>query len=702
MGLDQRGDHRADIQGIRAIAVSAVVAFHAGLPLPGGFTGVDIFFVISGFVITRMLRREWEHSGDLHLSQFYFRRFKRLMPALSLLVTCVAIANLLLLSPLGSEVRVSAFTGIASILMSANLAISKMTGDYFSPAADGNPLLNTWSLSVEEQFYVLFPAVLLITLSIAASKKSQRLPIIVLALLGAASILLMVRGHLQSTFGEHFRFYSPAARAWEFAAGSWLALLEPRITPPSKRMSLILALAAIASIVMSFILLGKSPTSLGLAVSFPVMSTAALIYAGSSGANNNVVLRALAWTPVKAIGDISYSWYLWHWPILVLVSVVYASTLAKFFAVLLSLLIAFLSTRYVEDPLRRKTITGTSRRLAFIGCVTAPPIVACCLLLLANSFSYWSNTIKSYKNSIDAHHAAYDAGCASGYVPASLSNEDKCRWNTSGSGMPIYLIGDSNADHLSEALIGAAHQLGRPLFIHSQLGCPFIGRSWADATDERMAECLKTSDSIISLFRATRPGTVVLGVSDSLFIGVAVGPTRDTESSDPRIWKPYLQRELERLIALLQAEGHHVLLVLPLPKFVSEDRKRVLFEVGKCSTIGVLQRICPKEISLPQEYHERLQSDAREIINLAAERTKSALVDLFPPFCPDRTCSNFGRNGIQYRDAGHITVEASLSLADVFSRALSSSSQDGMAPTTRDDTISSSFSTLRAEPRLYK
>ena len=150
---------RPDIQGLRAIAVVMVVAFHAGLPVPGGFVGVDVFFVISGFVITTMLQREWVSSGRIRFRQFYLKRFKRLTPALALLVSITLIASAVVLSPLGPQ-EIAAKTGIGAMLLSANFVIARSTGGYFDPAAATNPLLNTWSLSVEEQFYLVFPAVI--------------------------------------------------------------------------------------------------------------------------------------------------------------------------------------------------------------------------------------------------------------------------------------------------------------------------------------------------------------------------------------------------------------------------------------------------------------------------------------------------------------------------------------------------------------
>lgn len=150
---------RLDIQGLRAIAILMVVAFHSGLPVPGGFVWVDVFFVISGFVITAMLMREWATTGRIRFGRFYVRRFKRLTPALALMVAVTMIISVFVLSPLGTQ-QTAAKTAFGAILLVANLVIARTTGGYFSAPAEINPLLNVWSLSVEEQFYLGFPAIL--------------------------------------------------------------------------------------------------------------------------------------------------------------------------------------------------------------------------------------------------------------------------------------------------------------------------------------------------------------------------------------------------------------------------------------------------------------------------------------------------------------------------------------------------------------
>ena len=233
---------RRDIQGLRALAVLTVVAFHAGLPLPGGFVGVDVFFVISGFVITGMLRREWETTGRIRFGAFYIRRFKRLTPALALVVGVTAVMSSLILSPSGPQ-QEAAETAIGAMLLVANWVIAGATGGYFDAPAEANPLLHTWTLAVEEQFYLVFPAVLAAGWMLAArNDRFKQVCFVVVGLIAFASFVLADVGHVLANSSWLLGFYSPATRAWEFALGALLALAATRVTIRSRNLALGLGL----------------------------------------------------------------------------------------------------------------------------------------------------------------------------------------------------------------------------------------------------------------------------------------------------------------------------------------------------------------------------------------------------------------------------------------------------------------------------
>jgi peptidoglycan/LPS O-acetylase OafA/YrhL len=224
-----RSDRRRDIQGLRALAVLLVVAYHAGAPLPGGFTGVDVFFAISGFVIARALIRELASTGGLRLGRFYARRVRRLLPALAVMLIAVALLGTLA-SPVAGQ-RMGGLTGIRASLFAANVYLYHLGTGYFDVSASLDPLLHTWTLAVEEQFYLVFPALLLL-----GWRLGRRLAAVLLVGAVSAGSFYLALEYSQA-FGiggvahpQRFAFYASPTRAWEFGAGSLLALGSPLLS----------------------------------------------------------------------------------------------------------------------------------------------------------------------------------------------------------------------------------------------------------------------------------------------------------------------------------------------------------------------------------------------------------------------------------------------------------------------------------------
>ncbi len=320
---------RRDVQGLRAIAVLLVVLFHAELPVPGGFVGVDVFFVISGFVITAMLMREWARHGRIRFGHFYFRRFLRLTPALALVVAIVALASVFLQNPFGAQ-QTTARTGMGAMLLSANYVIGHAAGDYFADNATTNPLLHTWSLSVEEQFYLVFPALLAVAW-LLVRRGRPKAPLVIVTAIAVASFALGVAWSFGSTWAEglttyfggpeSFAFYSSLTRGWEFAAGALLALGLSRIPVPTPAVArLIGAVGAVVLAVSAFAIHDSQPFP-GVVALLPVAGTVLLILAGSH--HTTGVSSALSTRPMVWLGDISYSWYLWHWPLIVFAALLF-------------------------------------------------------------------------------------------------------------------------------------------------------------------------------------------------------------------------------------------------------------------------------------------------------------------------------------------------------------------------------------------
>jgi peptidoglycan/LPS O-acetylase OafA/YrhL len=378
------GHFRPDIEGMRAIAVLLILLFHAGIPLfPGGYVGVDVFFVISGFLITGLLIRELEASGTIRRARFYARRIRRLLPAAALLLVAVTALTIVALPTLR-------WAGIAtdirwSALYAVNWRFAEQAVDYLAAEEAAGPLQHFWSLAVEEQFYLLWPLLLLGAGRFAGRLRLRLRPtlLIALAIIGIPSLLWSI----YLTGAEPDRaFFVSTTRMWELALGGGIAILAPAISQLSRRVGAVFAAAGLAGIGV----VGMGYDSLtpfpGWLATVPVVATALLISAGII-APTSATARILGSQPMQAIGARSYSLYLWHWPLLV-VAVANWGPLSAWEGtgvVALSALPAIASYRFVEGPLRRSStfISPPRRGLAYGFALTAVGLAAAAVLTIA-------------------------------------------------------------------------------------------------------------------------------------------------------------------------------------------------------------------------------------------------------------------------------------------------------------------------------
>ena len=451
---------RLDIQGLRAVAVLLVVANHARLPVPGGFVGVDVFFVISGFVITGMIHRE-RSTGRFGFGRFYLRRFKRLTPALALMVAVTMVLSFCLLSPFGSQ-QTAAQTGIGAMLLVANFVIARNTGGYLNSPAESNPLLHTWSLSVEEQFYLVFPAILVLgwVLSERGGRRWAR------ATLLAGTVALISFGlaaigadRLAPGGADWFLgFYSPFTRAWEFAVGALLAIATTSRSLRSDKLAHALAWLGVALLAGSALLTNSTTPFPGPWTLLPVGGTLLVIAAGTH--HTTQASRALARPAVVKVGDWSYSIYLWHWPLVVFAVHLWPDVgFALLGAATLSFLPAVASYRWVEDPLRRLAPMTRPRTLALVAAVVSPAILLAATVGLAAD-RYWLPRYKSGAVPIthqgDTGWTDWDAYLRKTYHPCThqairdaalkwkgISN---CHQSKPGSRIDVAVVGDSHAE----------------------------------------------------------------------------------------------------------------------------------------------------------------------------------------------------------------------------------------------------------------
>ena len=447
---------------MRAIAVGMVVAFHAGIPVPGGFVGVDVFFVISGFVITAMLHREKVRTGRIGFPQFYLKRLIRLAPALALLVVLTMIASAIIFSPFGAQTN-AAKTGIGAILFTANFVIARSTGGYFDSAAENNPLLNTWSLSVEEQFYMAFPAVIAFAWYIASqSRRLHRFPFLLFSSIAVLSFGLALAGSFDRAFKGSdliLGFYSPFTRAWEFIVGAILALTLAKVQPKkSHKFMTIIGMLGIGMLIASLWLITESTMFPGPWTLLPVAGTLLLLYAGIS---KNPVSSTLSARPLVRIGDWSYSIYLWHWPFIVFAVFLWPfSYLTAIIAAAVSIAPAVASYYLVEQPIRNRGVYSRKYVMKLISVVTIPPLGLAALLGLTAEY-YWQPQYSSGEISPifdgDTFVSFIDSSTVDSFYQCNLKDlsYSNCRQSKSEGPIDIAIIGDSHAEHLFAGLAGS-------------------------------------------------------------------------------------------------------------------------------------------------------------------------------------------------------------------------------------------------------
>ncbi|WP_243064240.1 acyltransferase family protein [Humibacter sp. RRB41] len=539
---------RPDIQGMRALAVLAVVANHAGLPFAtGGFVGVDVFFVISGYLITAQLVREHGATGRVRFAAFYGRRARRILPASFAVLAATVVAAMLCVAPaLRPQVLSDA---IATALYVPNLAFAAQQTDYLANTTP-SVLQHYWSLGVEEQFYLVWPALLVAVLALAGwivRRTGRRMPapapavrltvLVVMSVLLLASVIACV---VQTSTDQPLAFFSPWTRAWEFGAGALAALAVREgadlVRPPSRlreTCTAVLAWAGLAVIVGCCVLYTATTVFPGIAVVAPVLGAVAMI-AGGRGAPRFGPNRMLALPPVLFVGAISYSLYLVHWPVLDLVqaSVGYEHPLALWATTGLavaSVPVAWLLYRFVEEPSRRsrRSVAVRPRRTLIAALGSSALLVGACVLALTVT-----SATPLASDRIAASVAPSAPPVETAYVPANLTPDlqhatdddpalysDSCELDSKasaphpcrfGSGeQTIALFGDSHAAQWFPALRRVAAGAGYSLVTQTKSGCPAAAVE-VDYKGAPYASCDAWRASVIAQLQADPPDVIVL------------------------------------------------------------------------------------------------------------------------------------------------------------------------------------------------
>lgn len=522
---------RPDVQGLRAVAVLAVVLFHAFPPLaPGGFLGVDVFFVVSGFLISRIIRDSHASPQGFSISGFYAKRLKRLFPALFVMIASCLVAGAFLLAP--SQYKELAATSIAATFSLSNLEFYRII-DYFNSNADIKPLLHTWSLSVEEQFYLFFPIAFVWILRLRRSTQAWAL---LFAFLCFATLEEILRNKSVSA-----AFYFAPARGFEFICGVAVNYIPPVSVVRRRLLAVLAALLLIGSI---FFLPFLAPLP-GLALSVPCFATAALLYSGE-GDSQGPVVKVLCLSPMRRIGDWSYSIYLWHWPMLAFARSQATEDLSPGFIVVLVLCaigIGCVSYLYIERPILKIKLARRAS-FGFAGAGSGLILICSGVISILQGFPqrYSPEAQALFSSANDFNHRREECH---GNDDRSPSYRGSCLWGDPYGSPEIVVWGDSHGAELSVALgkDEAKNHLAVREVTYS--ACP----PSIDYRAPTRHHCIKHNrDMLDSIINDARVRVVVMVANASLYSG-----------------DPAFLRGVRRAALEISKAGKRVVLVKPFP-----------------------------------------------------------------------------------------------------------------------------------------
>jgi peptidoglycan/LPS O-acetylase OafA/YrhL len=493
--------YRPEIDGLRAIAVIAVVLFHFGIGLPGGFVGVDVFFVISGYLITRLVLRATE-CDTLSVGVFFERRIRRIFPALFVVVASTLAVGYWMLLP--DELKKLGRSSVAQSFGIANIYFWRDTG-YFSGPANNKPLLHTWSLAVEEQFYLLLPLVLVFCKSM--SRKKVFLILSLVALVSFSASVYSVIYHPNGTF------YLLPTRAWELLLGCGLAALPWQFKSQPVRDTLVACIGLVALSLPMFFYNSRT-TFPGLAAVPPVIGTALIIFASSS-TPSIWPCKLLSLRPAVFLGLISYSLYLWHWPIIVFTRMYFGDLHWQqlVLALSLSLALSFLTWKWVEMPFRHSVLIAQRKRVFRTALTMNVAVVSISATFIASGGlpKRFPDSLNSIFVDTYRHGAEYVTDLSDRLDFAVIPKLGIEPVVSIDNARPDFIVwGDSHASAISSVIDDVASELhlsGRVIAVSGLPGIPNIYR----ISNERPGDVESAWQSqVMALLREQKPRVLIL------------------------------------------------------------------------------------------------------------------------------------------------------------------------------------------------
>jgi peptidoglycan/LPS O-acetylase OafA/YrhL len=687
---------RADIEGLRAIAVVSVLLYHAKLgPFDGGYVGVDVFFVVSGFLITRLLVRDVTKLGGRSLPNFWARRARRLLPASALVIISTLVVGWSVLDPL--SFRSLARDAIAAGAFVVNMVFARRDGDYFASELAPSPLLHFWSLAVEEQFYLVWPLILMVVVRMRSGKRTALIATIGVLWVASFAASIVVTGR-----NAPWAFYLLPTRAWELLSGAAVAILGPAIAAKlSEPVRAALAWVGLGVVASSMLLLTTRAEFPGWIALWPVVGTVAVVLAGIDPSERGAQ-RLLGAKPMIWIGQRSYGIYLWHWPALVLGAAAWGPLAAWERAALLIVSVAVAAAAYhlFENPIRhlpwltfrpaRSLLLGGALVAAVVGVgavmlraprqldsgavavsaaievpSTVPEVVTTEPAVPVSTIAGPTTTIDDPVDLADvvapivaANASALEQALLVTEVPSNLrpslssAAADKpliydndcmlsdgvnqpgfCIFGNASSSTTIVLFGDSHAAQWFPALHRIADSRGWRLETFTKVGCPTA--DVPTTRTDRDPNCDEWRDAVFERLAAVQPDLVVMSSYRYNPGGLADEPWRSG---------------LDATMTALRPTARQVLILGDTPTPVPDD-------VPSCLAAN-LRRVDTCTAPRSSAVVEARNSVEREIA-----RTHDAL---FAPtgdwLCTDTGCPVIFDDVLLYRDGNHISTVAAVLL----------------------------------------
>jgi len=657
--------YRSDIEGLRALAILLVVATHAGVTwLPGGFVGVDVFYVLSGYLITGLLVQEAATTGHMRFANFYARRLRRLLPALLLMLAVTCILAKVLVAPTELPEQISNATSAALWLSNFQFAFWNM--DYFAPQSDTALFLHTWSLGVEEQFYLVWP--LLVVVAMGAWKYARRTSNLarlkwVFGAIFLASFALSLYWTYRSPL---FAFYMMPSRAWQFALGAivFLAVGSPAYRVSTNFVQSVwlrpMGWLGLVMILLASLIVTRTAPYPGTWALLPSFGAALVLAAGAQ--QQGWAGRFLSWRPMQALGRVSYSWYLWHWPVLLLGATLLDASNGwnRLLLVLGSLLISAASYHFFETPIRRNRKLVAKPRW---GVAVAIAVMVATVLPLRS----WTAEAKDFAQTpalarfIAARRDKPIVDAMSCFSPYPSTKADICTLGDPHAAHTVVLLGDSKAMHWFPALRRIFEKPGWRLLVVGKSACPVVDAPVFDRLLGReYTECERWRRSAMRKVVSLRPDVIIIGES------VLYPFTREQWVAGTR-----------RVLSVLANNTQRIYLIRPTPELrvnaplCLEPRGRLydaLVSNSRCT--GIANRVQFDNVG------GWLQVASAPFRNVQ-------FVDMTNSVCPEGVCRAELDGTIVFSDTGHMTATFARSLAPALAAALESGRRDAPNTTAR-------------------